>query len=94
MRVLAGFDADPAAVDKAYQGVTAAGDAMILASATAALRRALEPPRVKLLTQFTTIPDGQKFLVDLRAFLMKHRGTDKRLAALELKLCGFEFTPS
>ncbi|MEI7710749.1 MAG: malonyl-CoA decarboxylase [Rhodospirillales bacterium] len=88
LQVLAGFDADPAAVDKAYQGVTAAGDAMILASATATLRGALEPPRVKLLTQFTTIPDGQKFLVDLRAFLMKHRGTDKRLAALESDLRG------
>ena len=35
-----------------------------------ALRRALEPPRLRLLTQFTTIPDGMKFLVDLRAFLL------------------------
>ena len=86
LRVLAGFDADQDAVAKAYKGVTAAGDAMARASATAELRRALEPPRVKLLTQFTTIPDGPKFLVHLRAFLMKHRGTDKRLAALESDL--------
>ncbi len=88
LRVLAGFDADQEAVAKAYKGVTAAGDAMARASATAGLRRALEPPRVKLLTQFTTIPDGQKFLVDLRAFLMRHRGTDKLLAALESDLRG------
>ena len=88
LRELAGFDADPDAVAKAYKGVTAAGDAMARTSATAELRRALEPPRVKLLTQFTTIPDGQKFLVDLRAFLVKHRGTDKLLAALESDLRG------
>ena len=36
-----------------------------------ALRRALEPPRVRLLTQFTTIPDGMKFLVDLRVTLLR-----------------------
>ena len=88
LRELAGFDADPDAVAIAYKGVTAAGDAMARASATAELRRALEPPRVKLLTQFTTIPDGCKFLVDLRAFLMKQRGTDKLLAALESDLRG------
>ena len=40
------------------------------AAANAALRRALEPPRLRLLTQFTTIPDGMKFLVDLRADLL------------------------
>ena len=88
LRVLAGFDADTDAVAKAYAGVRAAGDAMARASATADLRRALEPPRVKLLTQFTTIPDGCKFLVDLRALLMKARGTDKLLAALESDLRG------
>ena len=88
LRELAGFDADPDAVAKAYTAVRAAADAMARASTTAALRRALEPPRVKLLTQFTSIPDGCKFLVDLRAFLMKHRGTDKLLAALESDLRG------
>ena len=88
LRELAGFDADPDAVAKAYAGVRAAGDAMARTAATAELRRTLEPPRVRLLTQFTTIPDGCKFLVDLRAFLMKHRGTDKLLAALESDLRG------
>jgi malonyl-CoA decarboxylase len=88
LRELAGFDADPDAVAKAYAAVRAAGDAMARASATADLRRALEPPRIRLLTQFTSIPDGCKFLVDLRAFLLKHRGTDKLLAALESDLRG------
>ena len=54
----------------------------------AALRIALEPPRLKLLTQFTSIPDGRKFLVDLRGFLLKARGTDKLLTALDADLRG------
>jgi malonyl-CoA decarboxylase len=33
------------------------------------LKQLLEPARVRLLTQFTTLPDGVKFLVDLRAEL-------------------------
>ena len=88
LRVLAGFDADRHAVATAYAGVQAAEDAMARASATAALRRALEPPRVKLLTQFTSIPDGRKFLVDMRGFLMKTRGDDKLLGALESDMRG------
>ena len=85
---LAGFDSDPAAVDAAYAAVRAAEDPAARAVATAALRRALEPPRLRLLTQFTTIPDGEKFLVDLRALLLRARGDDKRLAALESDLRG------
>ncbi len=88
LRVLAGFDADPKGVERAYEGVRGAEDAMARASATAALRRALEPPRVKLLTQFTSIPDGRKFLVDMRGFLMKGRGEDKLLGALESDMRG------
>jgi malonyl-CoA decarboxylase len=88
LRVLAGFDADPDAVATAYAGVRAAPDPIARATATAALRRALEPPRIKLLTQFTSIPDGRKFLVDMRGFLVKARTTDKLLAALESDMRG------
>ncbi len=86
LRMLAGFDSDPEVVDAAYAAVRAAEDPAARAIATAELRRALEPPRLRLLTQFTTIPDGRKFLVDLRALLLRSRGDDKRLAALELDL--------
>ena len=72
----------------AYAEVQAAADPAELAIAKAALRRALEPPRLRLLTQFTTIPDGRKFLVDLRGFLLKVRRDDKLLAALEADLRG------
>jgi malonyl-CoA decarboxylase len=88
LRTLAGFDSDPTAVDAAYAAVRAATDPASRGIATADLRRALEPPRLRLLTQFTTIPDGQKFLVDLRAMLLRSRRGDDRLAALESDLHG------
>jgi malonyl-CoA decarboxylase len=86
LRTLAAFDSDPRLVDAAYEAVGAAADPAARAIATADLRRALEPPRLRLLTQFTTIPDGRKFLVDLRATLLLLRGDDKLLAALESDL--------
>jgi malonyl-CoA decarboxylase len=49
-----------------------------------ALRRALEAPRIKLLTQFNALPEGVKFLVDMRAELMSLSRGDPALAALEL----------
>jgi malonyl-CoA decarboxylase len=88
LRTLASFDSDPDAVAGAYAEVQAAGDPAERAVAKAALRRALEPPRLRLLTQFTTLPDGRKFLVDLRGFLLKVRRDDKLLAALEADLRG------
>ncbi len=80
---LASFDNDPAAIAQAYDSLVAAGDDGERAKATVTLRRALEPPRAKLLTQFTTIPDGMKFLVDLRATLQDLTGDDPHLAGLE-----------
>ncbi len=88
LRTLATFDSDPDSVAAAYEAVRAAADPAERATAKAALRRALEPPRLRLLTQFTSIPDGQKFLVDLRALLMRKRGDDKLLTALEADLRG------
>jgi malonyl-CoA decarboxylase len=88
LRTLAGFDSKPDAVAAAYADVQAASDPAELATAKAALRRALEPPRLRLLTQFTTIPDGRKFLVDLRGFLLQVKRDDKLLAALESDLRG------
>ncbi len=88
LRTLASFDSDADAVAGAYAAVQAAADPAELATAKAAMRRALEPPRLRLLTQFTSIPDGRKFLVDLRAFLLRIRKDDKMLAALEADLRG------
>jgi malonyl-CoA decarboxylase len=51
-----------------------------------ALRRALDAPRIRLLTQFNALPEGVKFLVDMRAELMALAKHDPALAALELDL--------
>jgi len=83
---LAKFDSDPDAVATAFAAVQAAPNSADRATAQVALRRALEPPRVRLLTQFTTIPDGMKFLVDLRATLLELTRGDPHLAALESDL--------
>ncbi len=64
----------------------AAADPAERAVATARLRRALEPPRIRLLTAFAAIPDGVKFLVDLRADLLARQDGDTLLAALETDL--------
>ena len=64
------FDVDRAAVDEAMQTFLAAADPVARGHAERALRRALEPPRVRLLTQFNALPEGVKFLVDLRAELI------------------------
>jgi malonyl-CoA decarboxylase len=86
LRAMAELDSDPAAVDAAYEALRAAGDAAERATAKMQLRRALEAPRVRLLTQFTTIPDGMKFLVDLRATLLARIKGDPYLTAMESDL--------
>jgi malonyl-CoA decarboxylase len=86
LRTLASFDSDPDAVARAMDRVASAKDAAERASAKAKLRRALEPPRMRLITQFITIPDGMKFLVDLRADLLARMDGDPLLAALETDL--------
>ncbi|NKE47776.1 malonyl-CoA decarboxylase [Roseomonas frigidaquae] len=88
LRALAGFDSDHVAVATAWESVAAAPDAEARATAKARLRRVLEPPRLRLLTQFTTLPDGVKFLVELRADLLARMRGDAMLQALEADLRG------
>ena len=83
---LARFDSDPEAATTAFEALQATKNAAQRAAATVRLRRALEPPRVRLLTQFTTIPSGMKFLVDLRATLLALMRGDPFLEALESDL--------
>ena len=82
LAALAGFDADEERVAEAVAALSAAPPEG-RAAARASLRRALEPPRIRLLTQFTSIPNGMKFLVDLRADLLRAARGDPALAALE-----------
>ena len=55
-------------------------------SLEAELRSALEPPRMKLLTQFNELPQGIKFLVDMREQLLRLRKEHLNLVPLEADL--------
>ncbi len=50
------------------------------------LREALKAPRVQLLTQFNALPEGVKFLVDMREELIPWAKKDKQLRGLESDL--------
>lgn len=82
------FDTDPAAVDAAMARVAAAETALDRRLAEQALRAALEAPRLRLLTQFNALPEGVKFLVDMRAELLRFLRQHKDLAPLEADLKG------
>ena len=88
LRLLGSFDCDPQAVADAFSAVTSATDPADWAGAMAALRRAAESPRLRLLSQFTAIPDGMKFLVDMRGLLITQIRGDKLLAAVDADLRG------
>ena len=88
LRDLAGFDSDEAGLDYAIDRLAKAEGPAERATAKTRLRRALETPRSRLLTQFTAIPDGMKFLVELRAELLQAMGNDALLQALETDLKG------
>jgi malonyl-CoA decarboxylase len=82
------FGPDRAALDSAIARFQGAGGDQARIAAEAALRTALEPPRLKLLTQFNALPEGVKFLVDLRAELMDLAKGGALLSGLEAELKG------
>jgi malonyl-CoA decarboxylase len=64
------FGVDRRTVDEWCAGLVRAKDDAERRRAERRLRKALEPPRMRLLTQFNALPDGVKFLVDMRAELL------------------------
>ena len=80
------FAVDQTAVETAMADYTAAADEEARLAAQLALRRALVPPRVKLLTQFNGLPEGVKFLADLRADLLPLAKQDAYLHGLDKDL--------
>jgi malonyl-CoA decarboxylase len=50
------------------------------------LRKAFVSPRTRLLQRFAVFPEGMRFLVDMRAELLPHLKSDKRLLALDAEL--------
>lgn len=76
------YGVDRPAVDDAIEGVRAAKDAEARARAEAKLRRALEPRWRRLLKRFTTLPEGVKFLVDMRVVMLEHARSEPAIKAL------------
>ncbi len=80
------FAVDRAAIDAAIAAVGEAGDGEARGRAEVRLRQALVPPWLRLLTQFNALPEGVKFLVDLRADLLELANDDPSLSRLEADL--------
>ena len=80
------FGPDPGKVAKAHAAYQAEIGTARQWDAEAQLRAAMRSSRIRILTQFNAIPQGVKFLVDLRADLIRHLGNDKELKALDREL--------
>ncbi len=94
LKILAAdFDIDPEKVDAAvetYRDVSGLGHCSgdRGRKALTVLQQALVAPRITLLTQFNGLPEGVKFLVDLREELRALMGEDLDLKGLESDLRG------
>ncbi|MEE2761710.1 MAG: malonyl-CoA decarboxylase family protein, partial [Pseudomonadota bacterium] len=80
------FDVDHEAVAAKALAISKALEPNVRFRAEADLRAALAAPRVKLLTQFNGLPEGVKFLVDMRAEILELKKTDTLLFGLEVDL--------
>ena len=80
------FGPDPQQVAKAHADYQAAIGSDAQWAAESALRNAMRSSRLRILTQFNTLPQGVKFLVDLRADLLRHVETDPALRSLDREL--------
>jgi malonyl-CoA decarboxylase len=80
------FGPDPARVATAHEAYQAAVGGEAQWDAEAELRAALRSARIRILTQFNAIPQGVKFLVDLRADLLRYLDDEPGLAPLDREL--------
>ncbi len=77
------FGVERERVAAAIERLQAAADEPARLQAERALRRALVPPGMRLLTKFVALPDGMKFLVNMRADLLALVGDDPQLRAFD-----------
>ena len=80
------FGPDPRQVASAHEAYQAAIGTPGQWDAEARLRAALRSRRLRILTQFNAIPQGVKFLVDLRADLLRFINDDPQLKPLDREL--------
>ena len=86
LQLLASFGVDDLILDEAAQALLATSDQLDRAVASRRLQMALVAPRMNLLRQFSALPNGVKFLVDMRAELREIKGDDPDLAAMDADL--------
>jgi len=80
------FGPDPGKVAKAHAAYQKALGTPEQWKAESAMRVAMRSSRIRILTQFNAIPQGVKFLVDLRADLLGYLEDDRELAVLDREL--------
>jgi malonyl-CoA decarboxylase len=84
--LMAAFGPDQRVLKAAAKDYIDAADESARLEQERALREAVRSPRSRILTQFTGLPDGVKFLVDMRADLLQFARESKRLDVLEREL--------
>ncbi len=82
------FAPDRDELDRALGAMQSAASDAELSRAEAQLRTALDAPRAHFLTQFNLLPDGVKFLVDLRIDLLGLLPREPSLEVLKVELDG------
>ena len=82
------FAPDREQLEEAITAIRAAATDAELSQAEARLRIALDAPRAKFFMQFNLLPDGVKFLVDLRADLLAVLPKEPALEVLKVEFDG------
>jgi malonyl-CoA decarboxylase len=82
------FAPDRDELERAITAIRVAGNDVELSRAEARLRIALDAPRATFLAQFNLLPEGVKFLVDLRADLLELLPREPALEVLRVELDG------
>lgn len=80
------FGPDPEEINEAHRAYQAAVGTAQQWEAEAGLRKAMRSRRLRILTQFNAIPLGVKFLVDLRADLLRFIADEPLLKPLDREL--------
>jgi malonyl-CoA decarboxylase len=80
------FMANPEVVKAAQVKYLACVGTADEAAAEVRLRKATVSPRRRLLQRFSVFPEGIRFLVDMRAQMLPHLKSDKRLHALDVEM--------
>ena len=86
LSLMASFGPDQRVLQAAARGLLEARGSDARLEQERAIREAVRAPRVRILTQFTGLPDGVKFLVDLRADLLGFTRDRPEIEILESEL--------